>query len=265
MGVEVFHALKGVLKKAGYSTSVGDEGGFAPNLKSNEQALDLILEAIGKAGFDPTRHVALALDPASSEFFDADKGKYVFNKSDKNEKSAEQMVEYRSNWIRQYPIVSLEDGMAENDWAGWKLLTQALGRKIKLIGDDNFVTNTKLLARGIRERIANSILIKLNQIGTVTETLDAIQMANAAGYTSVVSQRSGETEDPFIADFVVATGTGQIKRFGQPHGPNCKVQPATPDRAGTRKTSEIRWNQHLSQSGSRCCCGLSEYAEMYWR
>jgi enolase len=211
MGVEVFHSLKAVLKARGYSTAVGDEGGFAPNLKSNEEALDLILDAITKAGYAPGQDVGLAVDPAASEFYDSQKGKYVFRKSDRSERTPEQMADYWANWVGQYPIVSLEDGMAENDWAGWRILTQKLGDKIQLIGDDNFVTNTALLSRGIREGIANSILIKLNQIGTVTETLEAIHMASAANYTSVVSHRSGETEDPFIADFVVGTGTGQIK------------------------------------------------------
>ena len=211
MGVEVFHALKATLKKRGYSTSVGDEGGFAPNLKSNEEALGLILEAIVQAGYRPGEDIGLALDPAASEFYDSTKQKYVFRKSDRSERSPEEMADYWAGWISQYPIVSLEDGMAENDWEGWRVLTEKLGSKVQLIGDDNFVTNTSLLARGIREGVANSILIKLNQIGTVTETLRAIQMASSAGYTSVVSHRSGETEDAFIADFVVGTGTGQIK------------------------------------------------------
>ena len=210
MGVEVFHTLKNVLKKKGYSTAVGDEGGFAPNLKSNDEALELVLEAITQAGYKPGDQIGIALDPASSEFF-VD-GKYVFKKSDKSQRSSEQMVDFWVNWVRQYPaILSIEDGMAEDDWAGWKTLSEALGSKVQLVGDDLFVTNTVRLERGIRERIANSILIKVNQIGTLTETLDAMQMAAAAGYTSVVSHRSGETEDPFIADLVVATGAGQIK------------------------------------------------------
>jgi enolase len=210
MGVEVFHTLKNVLKKKGYSTAVGDEGGFAPNLKSNDEALELVLEAITQAGYKPGEQVGIALDPASSEFF-VD-GKYVFKKSDKSQRTSEQMVEFWVNWVRQYPaILSIEDGMAEDDWAGWKKLTESLGGKIQLVGDDLFVTNTVRLERGIREGIANSILIKVNQIGTLTETLDAMQMAAGAGYTSVVSHRSGETEDPFIADLVVATGAGQIK------------------------------------------------------
>ena len=211
MGAEVFHTLKGVLKKKGYSTAVGDEGGFAPNLRSNEEALEVILEAIGQAGYSAGKDIGLALDPAASEFYDAGKGKYVFKKSDKSEKSSEQMVEFWSNWVRQYPILSIEDGMAEDDWKGWKLITDTLGKKIQLVGDDLFVTNVQRLSRGIKEGIANSILIKVNQIGTLTETLDAIRMASEAGYTSVISHRSGETEDTFIADLVVATGTGQIK------------------------------------------------------
>jgi enolase len=210
MGVEVFHTLKTVLKKKGYSTAVGDEGGFAPNLKSNDEALELVLEAITQAGYKPGEQIGIALDPASSEFF-VD-GKYVFKKSDKSQRTSEQMVDFWMNWVRQYPaILSIEDGMAEDDWAGWKKLSEALGSKVQLVGDDLFVTNTVRLERGIREHIANSILIKVNQIGTLTETLDAMQMAAAAGYTSVVSHRSGETEDPFIADLVVATGAGQIK------------------------------------------------------
>jgi enolase len=211
MGVEVFHALKGTLKNRGYSTAVGDEGGFAPNLKSNEEALELILEAIGKAGYKPGTDIGLALDPAASEFYDSQHKKYVFRKSDKSERTPEQMAEYWAKWIDRYPIISLEDGMAENDWEGWRVLTKMLRDKVQLIGDDNFVTNTSLLARGIREGVANSILIKLNQIGTITETMEAVRMAFDAGYTAVVSHRSGETEDPFIADFVVGMGIGQIK------------------------------------------------------
>jgi enolase len=211
MGAEVFHTLKGVLKKKGYSTAVGDEGGFAPNLKSNDEAPETILEAIAQAGYRPGVDIGLALDPASSEFFDSSKGKYIFKKSDKSERPSEQMVEYWSNWVRQYPILSIEDGMAEDDWKGWRLLTDTLGKRIQLVGDDLFVTNTKRLARGIQEGIANSILIKVNQIGTLTETLQAMQMAKEANYTCVVSHRSGETEDTFIADLAVATGAGQIK------------------------------------------------------
>jgi enolase len=211
MGVEVFHTLKGVLKKRAYSTAVGDEGGFAPNLKSNEEALDVVLDAITKAGYKPGEQISIALDPAASEFYDTEKRKYVFKKSDKSEYTSDQMVSFWSKWVEQYPIISLEDGMAEDDWDGWHTLTQALGSKIQLVGDDIFVTNTELLAKGIEKGIANSILIKVNQIGSVTETLEAMQMATAAHYTNVVSHRSGETEDAFIADFVVATRAGQIK------------------------------------------------------
>jgi enolase len=210
-GSEIFHTLKGVLKKNGYSTAVGDEGGFAPNLKSNEEALNLILEAIAKAGYKPGEQVGIFLDPAASEFYDADKSRYVFKKSDKSERTSEQMVAFWADWVRQYPIRSIEDGMAENDWPGWKLMTQTLGKQIQLVGDDIFVTNTAIFARGIKEGIANSILIKLNQIGTVTETLAAMRMASEAGYTAVVSHRSGETEDAFIADLVVAMNSGQLK------------------------------------------------------
>ncbi len=211
MGAEVFHTLKGVLKKRGYSTSVGDEGGFAPNLKSNEEALDVVLEAITKAGYKPGTQIGIALDPAASEFYDQASGKYVFKKSDKSQRTSDQMVKFWAKWVDQYPIISIEDGMAEDDWDGWKALTEALGSKIQLVGDDIFVTNTERLAEGIEKGIANSILIKVNQIGTVTETLEAMQMAVAANYTNIVSHRSGETEDAFIADLVVATRAGQIK------------------------------------------------------
>jgi enolase len=210
-GVEVFHSLKAVLTKHGYSTAVGDEGGFAPNLKSNEEAIERILEAITAAGYKPGEQIAIALDPASSEFFDRASGKYIFKKSDQSVRSSEQMVEFLDSWVRQFPIVSIEDGLAEDDWAGWKLLTKQLGRKVQLVGDDIFVTNPRIFSRGISERIGNAILIKLNQIGSVTETIEAIEMARKAGYASIVSHRSGETEDTFIADFVVAMGTGQIK------------------------------------------------------
>jgi len=211
MGVETFHTLKSVLKKRGYSTAVGDEGGFAPNLKSNEEALEVLIEAISKAGYKPGEQIAIALDPAASEFYDKDKKKYVFKKSDGSERTADQMVEFWSNWVRQYPIVSLEDGMAEDDWEGWRQLTNALGRKIQLVGDDLFVTNSQRLEQGIERGIANSILVKVNQIGTVTETLEAMRLAASANYTAVVSHRSGETEDTFIADLAVATNAGQIK------------------------------------------------------
>jgi enolase len=210
-GTEVFHTLKGVLKKKGYNTAVGDEGGFAPSLKSNVEAIEVILEAIELAGYKAGDEIAIALDPAASEFFDKQKGKYVFKKSDKSELTSEQMASFWENWSRQYPIVSLEDGMDENDWAGWKILTEKVGKYVQLVGDDLFVTNVKRLKRGIQDGIANSILIKVNQIGTISETLDAIEMARAAGYTSIISHRSGETEDTFIADLAVATGAGQIK------------------------------------------------------
>lgn len=215
-GVEVFHALKGALKKHGYSTAVGDEGGFAPSCKSNEEAIQIVLEAIVAAGYKPGGQVAIALDPAASEFFDKSSGRYIFKKSDKSSHSSAEMAAYWTNWAERYPIVSLEDGMAEDDWAGWKALTQSIGsksssKKIQLVGDDLFVTNTERLSRGINEGIANAILIKLNQIGSVTETIDAIELARKAGYNSIISHRSGETEDTFIADLAVATGAGQIK------------------------------------------------------
>jgi len=214
MGVEIFHTLKKVLSKKGYSTSVGDEGGFAPMLKSNDEALESVLEAISQAGYKAGEQIGICIDPAASEFYvkDGPDGRYVFKKSDKSSRTSEQMVEFWVNWVRQYPeIISIEDGMAEDDWAGWKMLTDALGDKVQIVGDDVFVTNVVRLKRGIDEGIANSILVKVNQIGTLTETLETMQMAAAAGYTAVVSHRSGETEDPFIADLVVATGAGQIK------------------------------------------------------
>ncbi|MFN7995477.1 MAG: phosphopyruvate hydratase [Bryobacteraceae bacterium] len=210
MGAEIFHTLKGVLKKRGYSTAVGDEGGFAPNLKSNIEALELLHEAIGQAGYKAGEQVGICLDPASSEFYQ--NGKYVFKKSDKSERSSEQMVQFWADWVRQYPaIVSIEDGMSEEDWDGWRALTETLGSKIQLVGDDVFVTNPSIFKRGIERGIANSILVKVNQIGTLTETLEAMHLAAISNYTAVVSHRSGETEDPFIADLVVATNAGQIK------------------------------------------------------
>jgi enolase len=210
MGVEVFHTLKKVLSKKGYSTAVGDEGGFAPMLKSNEEAIESVLEAITQAGYKPGEQIGVCLDPAASEFYQD--GKYVFKKSDKSQRKSEEMVEYWSEWVKKYPaIVSIEDGMSEEDWDGWALLTKALGGKIQLVGDDIFVTNPEIFQRGIGRGIANSILIKLNQIGSVTETLECMAIAARAGYTAVVSHRSGETEDAFIADLVVATGAGQIK------------------------------------------------------
>jgi enolase len=208
---EVFHTLKGVLKKKGYNTAVGDEGGFAPSLKANDEAVELILEAISQAGYTPGEQIAIALDPATSELYDKDKNKYVFKKSDKRELSSEQMASFWEDWARKYPIVSIEDGLAEDDWEGWRILTDKLGQKIQLVGDDLFVTNTKRLQRGIEEGVGNSILIKVNQIGTVTETLEAIELGRRYGYTAIMSHRSGESEDTFIADLAVATGVGQIK------------------------------------------------------
>jgi enolase len=208
-GVEIFHTLKGVLKKRGYNTAVGDEGGFAPSVKSNTEAIDVVLEAIQAAGFRPGADVAIALDPAASEFFKD--GKYVFKKSDKSMKSSEEMVRFWAKWAKDYPIVSIEDGLAEDDWDGWKMMSEELGSKIQLVGDDLFVTNTDRLQQGIDKGVANSILIKVNQIGSVSETLDAIDLARRNGYTSVMSHRSGESEDTFIADLAVATGVGQIK------------------------------------------------------
>jgi enolase len=208
-GVEVFHTLKGVLKKRGYNTAVGDEGGFAPSVKSNVEAIEVVLEAIQQAGYKPGEEIAIALDPAASEFYQDHR--YVFKKSDNSTKSSDDMVKFWSKWVNDYPIVSLEDGLAENDWEGWQNLTKELGGKIQLVGDDIFVTNIQFLQEGIDKGVANSILIKVNQIGTVSETLDAIDLARRNSYTSVISHRSGETEDTFIADLAVATGAGQIK------------------------------------------------------
>ena len=208
-GVEVFHTLKGVLKKRGYNTAVGDEGGFAPSVKSNLEAIEVVLEAIQQAGYKPGEEIAIALDPAVSELYKD--GKYVFKKSDKSAKSSDDMVRFWAKWVQDYPIVSIEDGLAEDDWDGWQLLTKELGDKIQLVGDDLFVTNVERLQEGIDKNVANSILIKVNQIGTVSETLDAIDLARRNGYTSVISHRSGESEDTFIADLAVATGAGQIK------------------------------------------------------
>ena len=208
-GVEVFHTLKGVLKKRGYNTAVGDEGGFAPSVKSNVEGIEVVLEAIQQAGYKPGEEIAIALDPASSEFYQD--GKYVFKKSDKSSKTSEEMVRYWVKWAADYPIVSIEDGLAEDDWAGWEMLTKELGEKIQLVGDDLFVTNVERLQEGIDRNVGNSILIKVNQIGTVSETLDAIDLARRNAYTSIISHRSGETEDTFIADLAVATGAGQIK------------------------------------------------------
>ena len=211
MGAEVFHALKGVLGDRGLSTAVGDEGGFAPDLPSDEAALGLIMESIETAGLQPGHDIALALDPATSELYDPETGRYTFRKTGKPALTSEQMVKFWADWAARYPIISIEDGMAEDDWEGWQMLTDALGDRIQLVGDDLFVTNTERLARGIREGVANSILVKVNQIGTLTETYEAVDMARRAGMTAVVSHRSGETEDAFIADLSVALATGQIK------------------------------------------------------
>jgi enolase len=207
--VEIYHTLKGILHKRGLSTAIGDEGGFAPSLKSNDEAVEIILEAIEKAGYKAGKDVAIALDPASSEMFQ--EGAYTFWKSDKSKKSSAEMVDYWKKWVEKYPIVSIEDGLAENDWDGWKLLTKTLGDRLQLVGDDLFVTNVKFVEKGIKEKAANAVLIKLNQIGTLTETLATIALASRAGFRSVVSHRSGETEDTFIADLAVACGCGQIK------------------------------------------------------
>ncbi len=210
-GVEIFHALRAILKKKGYSTGVGDEGGFAPSLKSNREAVDLVLEAIAKAGYTAGKDIYLALDVAASELWNGETNSYVFKKSGEKTRSADEMVRLYEEWAREYPIVSIEDGLAENDWEGWSALTSALGGRVQLVGDDLFVTNPTILRRGIDQGIANAILIKLNQIGTVSETLDAVRMAKDAGYAVVISHRSGETEDTTIADLAVGTAAGQIK------------------------------------------------------
>jgi enolase len=210
-GVEVFHSLKGVLKKAGHQTAVGDEGGFAPNLRSNEEAMESLLEAIQQAGYRPGNDISIALDVAASELYDAKDKCYILAAEKKSRKTSDQLINFYSDWVKKYPLVSIEDGLDESDWAGWTSLSDQLGQKVQLVGDDIFVTNTKILARGIDKGIANSILIKLNQIGTVTETIDAVAMAHRARYTAVISHRSGETEDTTIADLAVALNTGQIK------------------------------------------------------
>jgi enolase len=209
IAAETFYSLKRVLAARGYGTAVGDEGGFAPRLRSNEEAIELILEAVAKAGYRAGSQVGLALDPAASEFFEG--GRYVFKKSDGARRDAEGMIRFYADWVRQYPIVSIEDGLAEDDWRGWKLLTTELGKKVQLVGDDIFVTSIRRLARGIDEGVANAVLIKLNQVGTLTETLQAMELARSVGYRTVISHRSGETEDTTIADLAVATGAGQIK------------------------------------------------------
>lgn len=210
-GAEVFHALRGILKKKGHSTGVGDEGGFAPSLSSNQEAVDVVLEAVVQAGYKPGENMFVALDVASSELWDDGARHYVFKKSRDKSRTADEMVRLYEDWVRQYPIISIEDGLAEGDWDGWKTLTTALGDRVQLVGDDVFVTNPEILARGIKEGIGNALLVKLNQIGTVSETLDAVAMARDAGYNSVISHRSGETEDTTIADLAVATNAGQIK------------------------------------------------------
>jgi enolase len=211
MGVEVFHALKSVLKKKGYSTNVGDEGGFAPDIKSNEEAIETVLKAIESAGYKPGKDIFIAMDAATTEFYNEKTGLYTFKKSDKREMSSSEMVEFWKDWVNKYPIISIEDGCAEDDWNGWKQLTEVIGNKCQLVGDDLFVTNTKRLAKGIESGVANSILVKVNQIGTLTETINAVNMATAAGYTNIMSHRSGETEDTTIADLAVALNSGQIK------------------------------------------------------
>jgi enolase len=210
-GVEIFHTLKGVLKKKGFSTNVGDEGGFAPNIQSNEEAIEIVLEAITAAGYKTGSQIAIAMDAANSELWDAKLKKYVFHKSDGKKLSSDQLVKYWESWVKQYPIVSIEDGMAEDDWDGWKALTQAVGKKCQLVGDDLFVTNVERLQQGIDKSIANGLLVKVNQIGTVTETINAVTLAQHNGYNTIMSHRSGETEDTTIADLAVALNCGQIK------------------------------------------------------
>ena len=211
MGVEIFHHLKNVLKKKGYSTNVGDEGGFAPNLQSNDEAIDTVMQAITDAGYKPGKEVGIALDAAASEFYDNKSKKYIFKKSSGKAFSSDEMISHWEKWVKNYPIVSIEDGLDEDDWSGWQKMTKALGSKVQLVGDDIFVTNVKRLQEGIDEKVANSILIKVNQIGTLTETIDAVNLANRNGYTSIMSHRSGETEDNTIADLAVALNCGQIK------------------------------------------------------
>ncbi|HND46126.1 MAG TPA: phosphopyruvate hydratase, partial [Chitinophagales bacterium] len=211
MGVEIFHNLKKVLKSKGYSTNVGDEGGFAPEIKSNEEAIETVLKAIESAGYKPGEQVKIAMDAASSEFYDATKKRYVFKKSDNKEMSSEEMVDYWKTWVNKYPILSIEDGLAEDDWNGWALLTKEIGNKCQLVGDDVFVTNSKILAEGIEKKVANSILVKVNQIGSLSETIEAVELAHRNRYTSIMSHRSGETEDSIIADLAVALNCGQIK------------------------------------------------------
>jgi len=211
MGAETFHALKKVLRKKGLQTAVGDEGGFAPDLRSNEEAMQVILEGINEAGYTPGKDVFIGIDAAASEFYSAKEKTYILSAEKKSRKSAEEMIGFYADWVNKYPLISIEDGLDESDWKGWKQLTRKLSQKVQIVGDDIFVTNTKILAKGIQRKVANSILIKLNQIGTLTETIDAVDMAHRSGYTSIISHRSGETEDVTIADLSVALNTGQIK------------------------------------------------------
>ena len=246
IAAEVFHTLKSVLKEKKYGTAVGDEGGFAPNLKSNEEALAVIVEAIDKAGYQPGRDVFIALDPAASEFFE--NGKYVFKKSTGESRTSAEMVDFYARLIEKYPIISIEDGLAEDDWDGWKRMTDKLGGKIQLVGDDLFVTNPERLKKGIEMGVTNSILIKLNQIGTVSETIETIKMAQTHGFTAVVSHRSGETEDTFIADLVVGLATGQIKSGSvSPQRTDRQVQPAPAHRGGTGRFCRIQGHRDVLQ------------------
>ena len=240
-GAEIFHSLKKVLHDRGLSTAVGDEGGFAPTLKSADDALAVIAQAVDKAGYKLGHDIFIALDVASSEFYDKEKNAYVFKKSDGSIKSAAEIVDYYADLQKRYPIISIEDGCAENDWAGWKLLTDKLGKTTQLVGDDLFVTNVKFLQKGIDTQTANSILVKVNQIGSLTETLDAVELAQHHGYTAVISHRSGETEDSTIADIAVATNAGQIKdRLYEPLRPDCKIQSTAPHRARTGRCRHLR-------------------------
>ena len=229
-GVDIFHTLKGVLKKKGFSTNVGDEGGFAPNIQSNEEAIETVLEAISAAGYKTGSQIAIAMDAANSELWDGKKKKYVFHKSSKKELSSDELVKFWASWVKKYPIISIEDGMAEDDWAGWKNLTDTLGSKVQLVGDDLFVTNVERLQKGIDTHTANALLVKVNQIGTLTETINAVTLAQHNGYNTIMSHRSGETEDTTIADLAVALELRTNKnRIGQSHRPDCKIQSADPD------------------------------------
>lgn len=242
VGAEVFHGLAAVLKEKGHSTAVGDEGGFAPDLKSNDEAVEMVLAGIERAGYRPGEDVLLALDPASSSFYE--KGKYVFSKSDQSKRSADEMIDFYADWVNRYPIFSIEDGLDENDWANWTKMTERLGDRLQIVGDDLFVTNTERIGRGIKEKAANAVLIKLNQIGTLTETLDAIRMAHRVGWKAVVSHRSGETEDPFIADLAVAAGTGQIKTGSLSRSERtCKYNQLLRIEEELGKSAEFGWPQ----------------------